>query len=312
MKRKLLVGVLVLLVVAYALTGVVQVRSGERGVVRRFGRVLAYKPEPGLWVGLPWGMDTVDRVVVDRLQSVTVGYEGEDEGEEVMPPGQLVTGDHNLVNVQAVLFYRVRPDEVEDYVAQGDRVPGLLARAAESVMAEWVAGRAVDEVLRAGKRGLREALLARTPGRLAPYRLGVEVQDVRVAVIAPPEAVKAAFDSVARAETEKATVRYRAEQEAAARKRSARADVFRLRQQTAAYVNEQLLLARREAESFLLRLRQYHAARVRNPHYLRQIWEEERGKLFERLKQNGQVDLLDHHLGAGGLDLFTAPPLPEK
>ena len=56
---------------AIALTaGVVQVRPGERAVVRRFGRVLEHKPEPGLWVGLPWGMDRVDRVAVDRVQSV--------------------------------------------------------------------------------------------------------------------------------------------------------------------------------------------------------------------------------------------------
>ena len=41
-------------------------------------------------------------------------------------------------------------------------------------------------------------------------------------------------------------------------------------------------------------------------YYLRQIWEEERSKLFARLKQNGQIDLLDHHLGANGLDLITA------
>ena len=36
-----------------------------------------------------------------------------------MPAGQLLTGDHNLVNVQATLYYKVRPDEVEDYVAAG-------------------------------------------------------------------------------------------------------------------------------------------------------------------------------------------------
>ena len=52
-------------IVLYLLTGVVEVRRGERAVVRRFGRVLAEQPEPGLWVGLPWGMDRVDRVEVD-------------------------------------------------------------------------------------------------------------------------------------------------------------------------------------------------------------------------------------------------------
>ena len=71
------------------------------------------------------------------------------------------------------------------------------------------------------------------------------------------------------------------------------------------------LLAERDAESFLNRLRQYHEGRRDNPDYLRQIWEEERGKLFAKLKENGQLGLLDDHLGADGLDLNVAP-LPRK
>ena len=45
------------------------------GAARRAGRgarasagCWTSKPEPGLWIGLPWGMDRVDRVAVDRVQ----------------------------------------------------------------------------------------------------------------------------------------------------------------------------------------------------------------------------------------------------
>ncbi len=301
----------VLLVLGYLLTGLVQVRPGERAVVRRFGRVLAEKPEPGLWVGLPWGMDRVDRVAVDRVQSVTVGYRETDAGE-TMPPGQLLTGDHNLVNVQAALYYKVRLPEIEDHVLQEDRVGALLSRAAEAVMAEWVAGRTVDEVLLKGKNELPQELKRHIPEMIGLYHLGVQVLDARVAAVAPPDEVKAAFDSVALEQTRIATRRNQAEQEAEARWRAARADKYALEQATAAYVHNQELLARRDAERFGERLAQYRRGLRDNPHYLRQIWEEERGKLFAQLKQNNQIDLLDHHLGAGGLDLFTTPPLPPK
>jgi membrane protease subunit HflK len=298
---------LVLGLVGYLVSGVVQVRRGERAVVRRFGRILEHKPEPGLWVGLPWGMDQVERVVVDQVRSVTVGYQ-EDETPDAMPAGQLLTGDHNLVNVQAVVYYKVRPDEVADFVVNGDRVNDLLTRAAESALAEWVAGRTVDEVLLTGKTALRGALLTGLRGRVGPYRLGVEVLDARVALIAPPAEVKDAFDSVARAQAQMATARHKAEQQAEASLRQARAERYRIEQTTAAYAHNRKLLARRDAERFRLRLEQYRRARVRNPHYLRQIWEEERGRLFARLKDAGKLDLLDHHLGADGLELFTAPP----
>src|SRR5712692_6258280 len=167
--------ILALLLVGYGLTGVVQVRPGERAVVRRFGRVLAEKPGPGLWVGLPWGMDRVDRVVVGRPQSVTVGYQGEAAADSVIPAGQLLTGDHNLVNIQVTLYYQVRPDKVEDFVTQIDRVEGLLARATETVLAQWVAARTVDDVLLNAKTELPEVLSKGTRERVEPYGLGVKV-----------------------------------------------------------------------------------------------------------------------------------------
>src|SRR5262245_53140269 len=137
---------LVTLLAAYLLTGVTRVRPGERAVVRRFGRVLEHKPEPGLFVGLPWGMDRVDRVPVDMVRHVEVGYRpNADDDPSSTPPGQLLTGDHNLVNVRVVVNYSIDADRVEDFVVQLDgdggaeRVDALVARAAEAEVAEWVA-----------------------------------------------------------------------------------------------------------------------------------------------------------------------------
>ena len=116
--RRLLWVVPVVLLLLYLLTGVVQVRPGERAVVRRFGRVLHAKPEPGLWVGLPWGMDRVDRVEVDKVRQVSVGYSEDETG---LPSGQFLTGDHNLVNVRVLLEYTVRADEAAEVSALHSR-----------------------------------------------------------------------------------------------------------------------------------------------------------------------------------------------
>jgi membrane protease subunit HflK len=311
--RRLSLVVLIAGIVAYLLTGVVQVRPGERAVVRRLGRVLSTKPNPGLWIGLPWGIDRVDRVAVDRVQSIVVGYQEEPGGiAETMPPGQLLTGDHNLVNVQAVLYYKVDPDEVEEYVTQADNVEPILARAAESVLGDWVGGRSVDDVLLNGKNELRPVLVHGVQVRIAADHLGIEVVDARISVLAPPEEVKAAFDSVALEQTRIATRRHQSESDAATSLRRAESEKYRIEQSAAAYVHSQKLLAERDAERFLERLRQYRIGIRDNPQYLRQIWEEERGRLLARLKENNQIDLLDHHLGPDGLDIFTAPPRPSK
>src|SRR5262249_16634583 len=128
-------GVLGLLFVAWLLTGITEVRPGQQAVVRRFGRVLDVQPRAGLWIGLPWGIDVVDRISVDQERRVVVGYRPEEGFDEQTPPGQLLTGDHNLVNVQVVVTYSVDPDAVVDYVEQRDRVEELIARATEALLA---------------------------------------------------------------------------------------------------------------------------------------------------------------------------------
>lgn len=304
--------ILGVLLAAYLFTGVTQVRPGERAVVRRFGRVVD-KPGPGLHVGLPWGMDRVDRVPVDRVQRVLVGYQPEagDDGLST-PPGQLLTGDYNLVNVQLVVDYAVREDQVEDYVVQADRADALVARTAEAVLAEWVAGHTVDEVLLRGKIDLPRYLLEHAERRLAPYRLGIQLQTANVAYLLPPDEVKPDFDAVTRAQTAIRTREFEARQEAERRRREAEIEKIRRQQLTKAFVNERLSLARAEADGFLRRLATYRQLRQENPDVLTAIWWEEMGRVFARLKENGRLDLLDNHVGPDGLDLTLFGPQPRR
>lgn len=304
--------ILGIVLAGYLLTGVTQVRPGERAVVRRFGQVVD-KPGSGLFVGLPWGMDRVDRVPVDQVRRVTVGYRPDtDESGQAMPPGQLLTGDNNLVNAQVFLDYAVNDDEVEDYVVQAERIDGLVARAAEAVLAEWVAGRTVDDVLLHGKAELPRFVVERTQARLEPYRLGIRLQAASVPHLLPPDEVRPAFDEVTRAQSAIRTREHEARQVAARRLWEAETEKVRTEQLTAAYVNERVQLARAEADSFTKRVEQYHRLRQTNPDMLTAIWWDEMSKVFARMKENGRIDLLDNHLGADGLDITVFAPQPRR
>jgi membrane protease subunit HflK len=305
-------GMLLLGFMAYLLTGVTQVRPGERALVRLFGRVVD-KPGPGLHIGLPWGMERVDRVPVDLVRRVAIGYEPDaDETDQTTPPGQLLTGDHNLVNVQVVFDYSVRDDQLEDYVVQAERADSVIARACEAVLAEWVSGRKVDEVLIRGKAELPSFLVERTQARMEPYRLGVVLQRASVSHLFPPAEVKTAFDDVTRAQSAMRSQEYEAREEAAKRLRQAQADKHRIEKMSAAYVNEQIVSARAEADTFERRLTQYQQLRRNNPHFLAGIWWDQIGKLFSQMRDTGKLDLLDNHLGGDGLDITVSPQLPKK
>ena len=312
MSMRAVAAVALLLVLGSLLTGVTQVRPGERVVVRRFGRVVG-TPGPGLWIGLPWGLDRVDRVPVDLVRRVPVGYPpDEDENGLTAPPGQLLTGDHNLVNVQVVVQYTVDDDQVVPFIEQGDRADGVIARAAEAVLAEWVAGRGIDDVLLRGKVALPALVVRETQERIELYRLGVRIRDADVAYLYPPREVKGDFDRVNQAQTAMRTQEEKALQEAASRRREAESRAFQIEKETEAYQDERRRLARAEAERFETRLAQYRRLRQNNPAFLASLWWEEVGQLLARLKENRGIDMLDNRLGPDGLDVTLFPAMPKK
>src|SRR5439155_19225879 len=143
-----------------------------------FGSILRDKPGPGLYIGLPWGMDQVERVPVGRVRRVTVGQAPPDgeEDRSTPPAGQLLTGDHNLVNLQVEIFYSVldQDEAIAKFVVQAERIEGLVARVTETALAEWAAGRTVDEVLLRGKATLPGWLMDQVQQRPEAYDLGVE------------------------------------------------------------------------------------------------------------------------------------------
>jgi membrane protease subunit HflK len=85
--------VFVLAVLAYLATGIAPIGPDERGIVRRFGKIVA-QPGPGLWVGLPWGMDRVDRIQVKTVRQLAAG-----DGSET----HSLTGDQNLIRAGLVI-----------------------------------------------------------------------------------------------------------------------------------------------------------------------------------------------------------------
>jgi membrane protease subunit HflK len=309
MTGKRILIILVLLLIGYLLTGVAQVRPGERAVVRRFGRVAA-QPAPGLWVGLPWGMDRVDRVPVNFVRELNVGYDAGADDNSFMPAGQFLCGDQNLVNVQVTVHYTVGPgDAVVAYVLQKDRVEPAVARATEAVVADWVAGHTVDEVLLTGQIALRSWLVPRLQERVAAYGLGIQIQSASVPYLSAPDEVKPAFDQVMIAQAGIRRKENDARQDAERLARKAQAEQNEAKQQADAYAEGKRNMGRAEAQAFLVRWEQYQRLKKDNPDVLTSIWWSEMGKLLANLRANGQIDILDDRLGSGGLDItqFARP-----
>jgi membrane protease subunit HflK len=306
--RRLLLALVVMGSAVYTLaTAVTLVQPGEIAVVRRWGRFLPERSGAGLHIGLPWGIDRVDRVPIGSVRRVVVGFR-DDAGDST---GQMLTGDHNLVYAQAEIDYIVREDAIDEFVLLADRADVLVARAAESALAEWIAGHAVDEALLRGRAALPAILVDDINRRLEPYKLSVRVEQASLTRLNPPDEVRESFEAVAQAQTNIRTKINAAEEKADRKRREAAAEQFRLKSLAAAYAQEQTLQAQAEAQAFLNRLDQYRKISKEQPNYLNVLWQDEVTKLFERLRERGGIDVLDRYLGADGLNI-TQFPLTKK
>lgn len=193
MKRRL-AALLLLSAGAYALSGVYFVQPDEQAVVRRFGALAGTPREPGANLGLPWGLDRVDRLKPREIKRLAIGPPTSAQAGVGAAHWQFLTGDRNLVNVRATVQYTVT--EPADYLFHAAGADRLIACAAEAALSEILATEPVDRALTQGKRDLGVRAADKLQALLADYRLGVSVRSVDIGAVEPPPDVADAFDKV--------------------------------------------------------------------------------------------------------------------
>jgi len=307
--RRFLLAVLALALVGWFATGIAKVRSDERAVVRRFGKVVA-RPGPGLWIGWPSGIDRIDRVKVQTVRQLEVGPTA-DTSDDPNATGQYLTGDQNLIHLRIVLEYAVddRDGTFEQFVVHEDRLEAILTREVESLAGEWAAGIDIDRALLGGRSLLPAWMLPRLKDRLVALNLGVLVQRIALDTVAPPAEVRPAFEAVNQAQIAAGTKENEARLDAARRLREAETVKFQLARRAEAETSAKLSAAQAEADVFVSRLVRYRALAATNPDVLETIWWNETGKLLAALKARGRIDVLDAYLAGNGLDItqFFSP-----
>ncbi len=213
--RPILATLGLLLLVIYPLWGLTAIQSDEVGIVQRFGKPVA-DLSPGLHWRWPWPIETVRRVQPDRIRSVAIGYrvdrpEGgladgrswssghSGEGIRLLPDeAVMITGDGNLIEVQAAIRYRITEPRV--YLFDVGDPEAVVRGSAEAVFRELVAGRSFESLLTQDRREFQGEALTRLQGRLAEFGspgLGLEVTGLALHDLHPPPEVVGAYHRVA-------------------------------------------------------------------------------------------------------------------
>ena len=202
--RKTVTGCGLLAVLLYALSGVYVVNPGEVAVVRLFGKEVDQGISEGMHYRLPWPFQEVDIVNVATVRREGIGlllpeHESIHSSPEVI---QFLSGDDNIVDIQAVVQYRVK--DASDYLYNVNyRDCLLINETIRSSITEIGGGMRVDDILTIGKERLQEMIRAKAQGVLDRYRSGLELVGINLNKVYPPEEVAEAFRDVSNAKQDR-------------------------------------------------------------------------------------------------------------
>ena len=231
-------------------------QTDEQGVIERFGRkVLPYR-EPGVNVKLPWPIDQLTRIKSREVRVVEIGFRTTEAATFSQQPAYewdvqhrdgriqlreeetlMLTGDQNMIEMSAVVHYDL--DKPDDYLFQQLDPDATIRAATEASFRSVVNSMSLDTLITTGRRDAETAIAKELQARLTRYAVGARVRHVAIQDLHPSVEVVDAFRAVASALEEKSRMINEAE----------------------GYANEEVALARGQAEASIHEAAGYKVSR---------------------------------------------------
>ncbi|MFN0061728.1 MAG: FtsH protease activity modulator HflK [Myxococcaceae bacterium] len=209
-RRRTAAIVLGVLAIVGVLTSYAQVEPDEVGVVLRLGRFVG-TVEPGPHFRIPFWIDRIQKVPVQRQLKAEFGFRTEEDSRlsrlaqpreaDVGRESLMLTGDLNVAVVEWIVQYKIK--DPFKYLFKVKNVEAMLRDISEASMRAVVGDHSVNEVLTTGRQKVAnesKVLLQQLADR---YETGVDIQQVVLQDVNPPDPVKPSFNEVNQAIQEK-------------------------------------------------------------------------------------------------------------
>ena len=245
------------IVAYYALT--FRVDADELGVVMRFGKVTRLEP-PGLHFRMPYPIDEVRLPKVTRQNIIEVGMRtGTGPGVSyVREESLMLTGDENIVDVNFVVFWRIK--DAQQYLFNMQNPEVTVKEVAESAMREVVGQSEIQPILTGARQKTEQAVQTLMQDMLDHYGAGVRVDQVQLLKVDPPTQVIDAFRDVQAAAADKERLRNEAASYASRIVPEARGDAERILQAARGYREQSVAEATGQSTRFLKIYEEYRKA----------------------------------------------------
>jgi len=217
---------IIMLVLTAAGTLFYQVGPDEVGVVQRFGEYTR-TTNPGLRMKLPFGIETARKVKVTHVYKEEFGfrtvrsgvrtiYAGRDPypsqgqmrsgkrfgaGDPLKDESLMLTGDLNVATVEWIVQYTIK-DPIQ-YLFRIRDTRETIRNMSEAVMRLVIGDHTINQVLTSGRENIQQEAESRLQKLLDSYDAGIEIRNVILQDVTPPDEVKPSFNLVNEARQEK-------------------------------------------------------------------------------------------------------------
>ncbi len=301
-------GILLIVLIGVGLwlaSGFYRVQPSEQGVVLRFGEWVRTTGS-GLHYHLPGPIESVITPNVTRVNRVEVGFRSASETgrggpvRDVAEESLMLSGDQNIVEIDFSVFWVIK--DAGRFLFNIRNPESTVKLGAESAMREVIGQTPIQAAFTEGRQKIEQVTLERLQKLLDAYGAGIEIRNVQLLKVDPPQPVIDAFIDVQRARQDQERTVNEAEAYARDIVPRARGDAEREIQGARAYREEIVNRAQGEAQRFI---KVYDAYVVAKDVTTQRIYLETMEEVF-----SGMTKIIIDQAGGGG-GVVPYLPLPE-
>nr|WP_217344339.1 FtsH protease activity modulator HflK [Noviherbaspirillum sp. L7-7A]MBV0878481.1 FtsH protease activity modulator HflK [Noviherbaspirillum sp. L7-7A] len=305
-----IVGAIILFL--WLISGFFIVQEGQTGVVMTFGRYSHMTPAGFNW-RWPSPIQSHEIVNVSTVRTVEVGYRSSVRNK-VARESLMLTDDENIIDIQFAVQYKLK--NASEWVFNLRDQEETIKQVAETAIREIVGKSKMDFVLYEGREKVAFEVSQLMQQILDRYKAGVQITNVTMQGVQPPEQVQAAFDDAVKAGQDRERLKNEGQAYANDVVPKARGAASRLAQESEGYRARIIANAEGEAARFKQVLVEYQKAPAvtRDRMYLevmQQIFSNTTKLMVDSRSSNNLMYLpLDKLLSQSAADAAARSPAP--
>ncbi len=240
----------------WLVSGFFIVQEGQTGVVMTFGKYSHMTPAGFNW-RWPTPIQSHEIVNVSQVRTVEVGYRGNVKNKQ-QQESLMLTEDENIIDIQFAVQFTLK--NASDWVFNNREQDEMVKQVAETAIREVVGRSKMDFVLYEGREKIAFDSSQLMQQIVDKYKAGVQITNVTMQGVQPPEQVQASFDDAVKAGQDRERQKNEGQAYANDVIPRARGAASRLMQESEAYRSSVTANAQGEAARFKQVLAEYQKA----------------------------------------------------